>query len=347
MADLNTLDANIDCPVIDDNVTCWMLDQGAPPLFICAAADRLQDKPAFFAWVREHQDQLDALLMRFGALVFRGFPLVTADDFDEFAALYPPYAKGYVGGASPRAKVTGKVMEATRLAPQFKISLHQEMAYLKTYPPRIAFFCLTPAESGGETIIASMREFTRRLPESIRARLEEHGVRGVRNYGPAGQSHGGMAKHIDDKGWDEGFNTSDKAEVEKICLDMGMEPNWNADGSLTVVTYTDAFTAHPITGENFYRNILHSNYVGYENFAQDNKALEDARVHQKFNTGYALGNGVPLTREESRVLENNLDDLTVAWDWQAGDVMLLDNLQIAHGRNPFKGPRETLVALLN
>jgi alpha-ketoglutarate-dependent taurine dioxygenase len=129
---------------------------------------------------------------------------------------------------------------------------------------------------------------------------------------------------------------------------MGMEPIWNEDGSLTVVTYTDAFTTHPVTGESFYRNIIHSNYIGYEKYAAGgNKAQDEARSHQKYKTGYTLGNGVVLTRDESRELENLLDDLTISWPWKAGDIMLLDNLQVAHGRNPFKGTRETLVALMS
>ena len=43
----------------------------------------------------------------------------------------------------------------------------------------------------------------------------------------------------------------------------------------------------------------------------------------------------------SEVYETN----TVRQPWQAGDVMLVDNVRTAHSREPFEGPREVLVAM--
>jgi alpha-ketoglutarate-dependent taurine dioxygenase len=31
--------------------------------------------------------------------------------------------------------------------------------------------------------------------------------------------------------------------------------------------------------------------------------------------------------------------------WQAGDLMVVDNVRTAHGREPFEGPREVVVAM--
>jgi Taurine catabolism dioxygenase TauD, TfdA family len=31
--------------------------------------------------------------------------------------------------------------------------------------------------------------------------------------------------------------------------------------------------------------------------------------------------------------------------WQAGDLLLVDNVRTAHSREPFQGPREVLVAM--
>ncbi len=41
-----------------------------------------------------------------------------------------------------------------------------------------------------------------------------------------------------------------------------------------------------------------------------------------------------------------MDPLIVAFPWSAGDVMVLDNFRVAHGRNRYEGHRDVQVALL-
>ena len=329
---------------IDDKVDTWLLESGAPPIFVEAKPGAFPTVEASIDWMRSNRARLDEILVEFGTIVFRGFPFRTASDFDSFTVLYDRYKEGYVAGASPRSTVVGNVMEATRLAPHFLIWMHQEMSYMPNYPSRIAFFARKVPEKGGATLIADMCEFTRRLPGKLKGLIEEHGVRGVRNYGPAGKgTH--VARHLDDKPWNEGFGVDDKAEVEAICKGKGIQPIWNDDGSLTVVTMTHGFSTHPVTGERIYRSNLHTNYRTYMHFGDNNPEWDEARTHQAFHTGYMLGNNVPLTREESAEIEDLIDDLIVRWQWRDGDIMLVDNLQVAHGRDPFVGERETLVAL--
>jgi hypothetical protein len=35
----------------------------------------------------------------------------------------------------------------------------------------------------------------------------------------------------------------------------------------------------------------------------------------------------------------------MSFPWQAGSAVLIDNLLMAHGRNPYTGPRKILVAM--
>jgi hypothetical protein len=45
-------------------------------------------------------------------------------------------------------------------------------------------------------------------------------------------------------------------------------------------------------------------------------------------------------------LLNKLYDANTAREpWQAGDLMLVDNIRTAHNRDPYQGPRDVLVAL--
>jgi hypothetical protein len=232
-------------------------------------------------------------------------------------------------------------MEATRVAAESFLCLHQEMAYLPQYPARLAFFCRKPAEQGGETIIGDMREFTRRLPANVRKQLETYGVRAVRNYGPAGSGTKVVSDARDGIAWDDGFGTADKEEVEILCAERGLQPIWQENGGLAVVAQLNPFSKHPVTGERFYRSIIHTSYI-------DTVTGKLTHMMQgPLATGYTYGDGTPMPLEDAQHLHDLLNDVTECWPWQAGDTMIVDNLQVAHGRNRYSGTRETLVALLN
>jgi alpha-ketoglutarate-dependent taurine dioxygenase len=325
---------------LDDRVEMWLLEQGAPPLFVEARPGAFAGLADAQQWVSENRATLDRLVLENGAVVLRGFPVESAEDFNAFITRFPLYERGYAGGGSPRSKVAGEVMEASRYDAHMKLCLHQEMAYTRDYPPRIAFFCRKPAEKGGETLIGHMRAFTDRLPESLRQRLETHGVTGVRNY-MAPRERADNVVDRDGKTWDEAFGTTDRAAVERQCAEMDLKPIWRDGDRLAVLTTLPAFATHPVTGERYYRNIIHT-----DRFDPMTGDVRKARDDDPLATGYRFGDGTSISDDETRMLHAELRAIERRWDWQAGDMLLIDNLQVAHGRNPYVGERETLVALL-
>ena len=334
-------------PQLGSGVACWHGGEGVPPLFVERRDEALNNLDAFTAWVAKHRADLDALIVRHGGILLRGFPVKSAEDFNRLMSLFPKYESGYVAGMSPRKAVTGQVLESTRLDERFKIGLHTEMAYMKNYPPRIAFFSKIAAPEGGETTMGSMREFMKRFPPEFMKRLEGRKGHIVRNYGPAGATKdAAVVDHPDKIGWDDAFFTDSREEVEAHCTKLGIEPIWNEDGSLTLREETDLFTVHPVTGDRIYRTNLHANktFARDPNFAQ---IVADVRARQKYPSGHYLDTGEQLTEEEAQIVFGLFDQVEVAWPWQEGDVAILDNLLCAHGRNPFSGPREVLVALLD
>ena len=62
-----------------------------------------------------------------------------------------------------------------------------------------------------------------------------------------------------------------------------------------------------------------------------------------FNTYY--GDGTAIEPETLETLRTAYRDETIAFDWQLGDVLVLDNMQTAHGREAFRGPRRILTIM--
>jgi hypothetical protein len=62
-----------------------------------------------------------------------------------------------------------------------------------------------------------------------------------------------------------------------------------------------------------------------------------------FNTRF--GHGDPVGEDVVQLLNEVYEAHTVREPWQAGDLMLVDNVRAAHSREPYQGPREVLVAM--
>jgi len=328
-----------------------VLAQGAPPVFLEPDDEKLLKWDEFIAWFEANLTALGALLDEVGAVVLRGFPVKTAEQFSDVAGLLGVYEQGYAGGASLRSAVTKNTMEATRYSEFIKIPLHQEMAYLPTGPGRLVFFCLKSAMQGGETPIGDMRAFTNRLNPELRDKLERHGVIGYRNFAAPSKDgvEEGSDDHPDMRSWQTAFYTKDREEVERVCAAQNVIPIWHEDGSLTVKSEIPPFATHPRTGEAVYRNVIHvrsQEQFGAKLPPERRARIEEMARAQKFRSGYYLGDGSRLSDAEFEELTGAFDALEVAWPWQEGDMMLLDNLLVAHGRNPYSGPREIQVALL-
>jgi hypothetical protein len=62
-----------------------------------------------------------------------------------------------------------------------------------------------------------------------------------------------------------------------------------------------------------------------------------------FNTRF--GGGDPIGEDVVALLNDVYQAHTVREPWQAGDLMLVDNIRTAHSREAFDGPREVLVGM--
>jgi alpha-ketoglutarate-dependent taurine dioxygenase len=297
---------------------------------------------------------LSALLVEHGGIVFRGFPVESAEDFDRLVKVLGPSELSYAGGAALRGRIKGDVYEATRLAPSAKILLHQEMAYLPEGPGRVVFFCRQPADRGGETFIGDMRRITQALPTELRQRLERLDTVVIRNFAtppPEGAPEPTNLIHPDQRSWRTAFYTSDRHDVEKVCVEKGMTPIWHEDNSLTTKAVLPNFKRHPATGEKVIHTVAFGNADDYNKIAGADAAAAQAFTQyiesQRIRSGSVLSDGSIMPKEERELIMSIYEQHELSWAWKAGDIMLLDNLLVGHGRYAYSGNhREVLVGLL-
>jgi alpha-ketoglutarate-dependent taurine dioxygenase len=285
------------------------------------------------AWVSHNLDLIESRLMKHGGILFRGFDLGTLTDFQEVVAATSVQLMHYAESATPRTELSDKFYTSTEFPRTHTIALHNELTYVSTWPMKIWFFCATPSETGGETPIADVRRVFDNIDPEIRARFMEKGWMLVRNFGD------GLGLP-----WERSFHTSDKSEVEEYFAQARIEYEWKEEGRLRTRQVRPAVLAHPRTGENLWFNHIAFWHVN----SLDPKLLEAMLATLKaedFPYAVYYGDGSPIEPSIVKNLRDAYDRETMTFPWQKGDLLMLDNMLVAHGRKPYTGNRKILVAM--
>lgn len=88
---------------------------------------------AFTKTIQAQKPYLEAQLRKSGAVLFRGFPVNSASDFNDVVEASGFEEFPYVGGAAPRTNVVGRVFTANESPPDQKIPFHHEMAQVYSH----------------------------------------------------------------------------------------------------------------------------------------------------------------------------------------------------------------------
>jgi alpha-ketoglutarate-dependent taurine dioxygenase len=283
-------------------------------------------------WAGNQRTFLENELLKYGAVLLRGFNVGSVQSFEAVAAAISQELFGEYGDL-PREDVGGKVYGSTPYPADKPILFHNESSHLPRWPMKIFFHCVQAAVQGGETPIVDCRRIYQQLPSAIRDRFAQRKLMYVRNYIE------GL-----DVSWQSFFKTTDRAVAEASCRQAGMAYEWLSNNTLRTRQLCQAVASHRVTGEAVFFNQIQLHHVSCLEPAVRETLLSMYRPDELPRNVY-YGDGAPI--EDSLVQE--ICELyranSIGFPWRAGDVLMLDNMLTAHGRNPYFGPRRIVVAM--
>lgn len=269
-----------------------------------------------------------SLFRRHGALLFRNF-VADSDAFTEFSAAHCHSFSTYQGGGFrwgklDREKVNNNdtLLTVTGASQSFGIPLHGEMYYMKQRPTVLWFFCESPPATAGETILCSGAELYGRMSEDEREFFSRHRLKYVR--------------HLTADEWPVAFKNEDAAGLRRWCDDNDCELTENADGSITIEYVCPAILRGP-AGEEVFINtllLLHSAEQAIRS-GYAARVVELPRNACPIYVRLESGDEVPAGLAER--LKQAAEAMTVKVSWRKGDVLMVDNRRVMHGRKNCQG----------
>lgn len=292
--------------------------------------------PELAVWVRAQRASIVAALERAGALLFRDTELTQATEFRTLWLALDDQPKPYIEGQSRRERVVGDVYTSTAYPAAEVVTLHHELSYVRSPPRFLGFFCEIAPEEGGATPLADGRQLLAAMPPATRSAFEGRGIRYLKTM------HGGRGMRFG-KSWQEHFETDDRAAVEAHLRAGGVQWRWLDDGGLHTEQTRPAIRPHPTTGEAVWFNQASLWHIS--NLGERGARLREILGEDRLPTHATFEDGSPISDELMDEVRRLSWALAVSVPWRAGDLMLVDNATMLHGRAPFRGARRVLVAM--
>lgn len=325
------------------------------PLVIKCNDDKADDA-AVAKWVLDNQSYLEEKLRTHGAILFRGFPLATALNFDSFVRSFDPYGwqdLSYEDSLSfaVRLQVTGRVC-TTNEGKNGGMVFHHEQAQTPKFPSKVMFYCLTTGTEGGGTGVCPSFEVLKRLEASYPAfvrRVEDKGVKYIAYLRSEPDASKGVGR-----GWKEFFGkvVKTKEECEARMAELGYTWEWQENDQLKATTpKLAAVSVAPGTKTRVYFNQLPATIANAREWSDRSDAdkISDTDLPvgaiDRFLT---FGDGSTFDKDDCEALlfsKKLTDECAVELKWEQGDVGLLDNILVMHARRRFEGPRKVLASL--
>ncbi|MEM7307336.1 MAG: amino acid adenylation domain-containing protein [Planctomycetota bacterium] len=284
------------------------------------------------AWARTERAAVDDALKQRGAVLFRGGPFHDGPAFEALGRALVDELYGEYGDL-PRSGVSGRVYASTPYPADRSIRFHSESSHLTSWPTRILFGCVVAAETQGETPLADGRVVLARLPDDVRERFATLGLRYTRTF----------TQGLDVR-WQDFFRTESRDEVERRCAETETELLWDADGTLRIADRRAAIAPHPDHGWPVWFNQIALHHPRYLDTGVREALLAKYGL-ERLPRNVTFGDGSTIDERDLAAVDRAYEEARVQFPWRRGDVLLLDNERVAHGRNPFTGERRIIVGM--
>ncbi|MBP5972963.1 TauD/TfdA family dioxygenase [Brasilonema sp. CT11] len=283
-------------------------------------------------WLEVNQHLIETKLLKSGAILLRGFHLDTVIAFEQVCLTLCPDLFNE-NGEHPRETISTNIYTPVFYPATKKLLWHNENSFNYQWPQKIFFGCRQPPIQGGETPLVDSRKVFELINPKIRERFIEKKVMYLRNY------EYGLG--LD---WQTVFQTQDKAEVEAVCREKFIDCEWKDNGGLRTRSVRPAVVRHPQSGElTWFAQPQHWHTSCLDMETQEALLFSFRQEDLPRNCYY--GDGSPIENSVIEEICGIYQQLEISFPWETGDLLMLDNLLTAHGRNSFVGERKLLVAM--
>ncbi|MFT6432695.1 MAG: hypothetical protein ACJAVI_000731 [Candidatus Azotimanducaceae bacterium] len=302
-----------------------------PSVVQCDVSDKLD----LAGWVKANKNFIEAALQRSGAVLFRGFPVNSAETFDQFSAAfgYPDFTYAESLSNAVRLNFTERVFTANEAPPEVEIFLHHEMAQTPISPSKLFFYCHSAAEVGGATPLCRSDQLFQKLYQTHPVWADEFESKGLK-YTTLMPSENDLGSG-QGRSWKSTLSVEDESAAEVKLRSLGYSWKWMDDNGLEATTPRLPAVVELETGEKAFYNQLIAAYQGWKGVKENPKSA------------ICFGDGSDIAVEKLDYVASLAEEFTFDLLWQDGDVALVDNYRTMHGRRSYAGTRkrQVLVAL--
>lgn len=350
---------------LQDNEKTFMSNEKELPLVIEPVKEK--SFAVLKGLLNESSDWFNQQLDTYGAILFRGFEVEDAEQFQKVLELLNVQLESvYHFGSAHRVRITDKIFTSSEAPPDRIIAPHNELNMVPMRPSVLAFFCQIQPDIYGETPIINTEKLFDNLSPSLQYKIANFPQRFVR-YVP---------KHL----LEIVFEGLLQEEITRLLQKQGFDFNWQEDGSIYFECSYITLFSHPKTSRlcfslsivdslvsrEWYRNIgqrysfwkrLYYNWLPanlYKTFQQGlttaATVVDSSQKRTSTLNTYFLNEDsqdTEMTQAEAQELGKAEWKNASVFKWKQGDILVMDNLQVAHSRLNTKLKRKILTAFGN